>query len=113
MSPAPTPTDTRRDPVRLRGETTKCCRDCAFRHGSRERSDPWAWMRYVEAWTNGGRFICHESVLGHPLEVRDGSPRNRLCAGWAATHGLPADALMRLANTPVCEALPTPGAHHA
>lgn len=77
----------------------KCCAKCAFRHGSRERSDPYAWMRLVEGWTEEGIvFVCHESVSGHPGERCDGRPRDRVCAGFEATRGLSVGRLMRLAE---------------
>jgi hypothetical protein len=63
----------------------KCCRKCAFRVGSQERSDPYGWMQLVEGWReDGDAFLCHESIPGHPGECIDGRPRHRRCAGWAA-----------------------------
>lgn len=79
----------------------KCCAKCAFRSGSPERTDPYAWMRLVEAWTEDGvPFGCHESAPGHPGEVQDGSPRYRLCRGYVATRHLPPERLHALAQFP-------------
>lgn len=69
---------------------TKCCKKCAFRVGSPERSQ--GSMGYLHAfmgWWEGrdGKpdpFYCHEGVPGHDQEVRDEQPRYRLCAGWNA-----------------------------
>ena len=62
----------------------KCCRKCAFRPGSPERSDPYAWMHLREGWDEGLSFVCHESVPGHRQEIADDRPRMRICAGWQA-----------------------------
>lgn len=77
---------------------TKCCTACAFRTGSPERSDPYTWMRLLEGWAEGGGpFLCHEGVLAHPAEKLDGRDRNRVCAGYAATRGVPGERMLRLA----------------
>lgn len=75
----------------------KCCGSCAFRTGSPERADPWGWLALAERFEEGGVFVCHESVPGHEQEVKDGSPRMRLCRGFTATRHLGASRLVDLA----------------
>lgn len=55
-------------------------------------------MQLVDGWADGVPFLCHESVPGHPMEKHDGTPRERPCAGWAATRQMPRERLMRLAT---------------
>lgn len=64
--------------------STKCCGKCAFRPGSEEREDGYAWISLAEKWKEGTPFYCHESVPGHRQEVQDDRPRWRTCAGWEA-----------------------------
>lgn len=74
----------------------KCCKKCAFRHGSPERRDDWGWLFMQESFReNGHPFYCHESAPGHYQEVKDGRPRMRLCAGFEATRAMPLMKLMR------------------
>ena len=76
---------------------SKCCGKCAFRRGSPERSDPYGWLALAERLDDGGVFLCHESVLGHPQEAQDGTPRLRLCRGFTATRHLGASRLLDMA----------------
>ena len=74
----------------------KCCRKCAYRHGSLERKDEWAWLMLQEDRDgNQMEFYCHESAPGHYMEVKDDRPRWRECAGWRHTKHLPFQTLMR------------------
>lgn len=61
----------------------KCCKQCAFRAGSEERTgDPWNWVRLSEHWGDGETFLCHEGIPGHRCEV-PGTPL-RVCTGRTA-----------------------------
>lgn len=74
----------------------KCCKKCAYRHGSPERANDWGWLFLNEDHANYGvTFYCHESVPGHSQEVKDDRPRMRVCAGWQATRGVPIMTMMR------------------
>lgn len=65
----------------------KCCQKCAFRAGSPERNDSWAWLKIAEGAEYDQTFFCHESIPGHTQEVVDSRTRFRVCAGRAATDG--------------------------
>lgn len=74
----------------------KCCKKCAYRHGSPERADEWGWLNLNELHEEMQLpFYCHESVPGHRQEAKDDRPRWRLCAGWKATRNMPVMKLMR------------------
>lgn len=74
----------------------KCCKKCAYRHGSPERTDDWGWLFLHEGHAEATvPFYCHESAPGHYQEVKDNRPRWRVCAGYAATRGIPIMTLMR------------------
>ena len=62
----------------------KMCAKCAFKKGSPERKDEYGFAHLIDGWENGVAFYCHESVPNHYQEVRDGTPRWRLCAGYLA-----------------------------
>ncbi|MGY8872168.1 MAG: hypothetical protein ACKVJE_17150 [Pseudomonadales bacterium] len=75
----------------------KCCGKCAFRDGSPERSDPYGWMRSVEAWTQDkAPFFCHEGVPGH--DQQEPGEALQICAGWQVMQGQKEEAWMDLAH---------------
>lgn len=75
----------------------KCCGKCAFRFGSPERSDGYGWVNMMELHVEHNlAFFCHETIPGHPQEVKDGTERFRLCAGRLATRHLSLDKLCAL-----------------
>jgi hypothetical protein len=76
--------------------TRKCCSACAFRADSPERTDPYAWIQFVEGWADGGHFLCHETVPGHPQE-KPGRKANQMCVGYLVTKHLPPERLMGFA----------------
>lgn len=78
---------------------TKCCKGCAFRVGSPERSDPWKWGDLCDAFSLGGAFLCHEGIPGHQQAV-EGRPL-ALCAGRAALEGAGFRTMLNLAHVNV------------
>jgi hypothetical protein len=76
----------------------KACDDCAFRRGSTERADGYAWAQLQDSLEAGGQFFCHKGVPftlpkdGEQIEFEyphgaDGKPdrsRLRTCAGYLA-----------------------------
>ena len=82
--------ETRADPTR------QTCNDCAFRPGSKERSDAWKWAEIVEVTIVEGRhaFHCHKGLAcrleddqsGYAyLMPPEGPAAMTPCAGWRAT----------------------------
>jgi hypothetical protein len=75
----------------------KCCGKCAFRAGSPERADPYAWLNLAQGLAEGrGVFLCHESVPGHRQQVP--GTDLRVCAGFHALNDKPIATWMRLAG---------------
>lgn len=89
------------EPYKVDGELMpfkKPCNDCAFRRGSTERADGYAWANLQDRLHDGGQFYCHKGVPftlpKNGLEIEFEYPRGpdgkldrerlRLCAGYLA-----------------------------
>jgi hypothetical protein len=84
---AKAPLVSHKEAIRVLDVNKKCCGECAFRAGSPEREDQWAWLKIAEGAEDDQTFFCHESIPGHYGEVVDHRSRFRVCAGRAATEG--------------------------
>ena len=55
----------------------------------------WGWLEMVESWQEGGVFMCHEGIPGHPHQ-KEGEKLS-LCGAFAALKDQPIDILANLA----------------